>query len=1029
MTDDNIQMYSYTIDYSLIANQKLNKYIHQENIMKHCILAPPKRTILYTNNEQILPIGQALLLRSIAAFIMVLLLYTLQTLPAYAQATVNVSYEAVNIPDPVEVGQEISYKIKWSCASSTSDCDTFDLNYTLPSGFDFVSMATPPGYSASETGGVVNINTPTLNGGDSAEATLVLRVGYSEAPDNNFPVQGTLAVTTDTGAALNETDPLDPITLDPPTTQWDVTKTKTQPAGSTEPAVDNPVGYRLQYCSASTTGNVDIANAVLVDTFPAGATVVDPDGGNVSGNTITWNIGTLNYYPPNNCVTKNILLQYPTPTFATGQSIDNHVDGTGAAGTSSDGPIGDDTQTNTLSAPLVEIDFNKSSETQIVGPNALAEFTFSVDNSQSNVTASNFVIEETVPPELKLTHIKTGQWRDAISVTARIEYQNRGSSTWNVLGTVDFNDDRTYTGADAGGSAFTTDVGKVRWVFFTASGAAGIPSGFETTTSPRIWAMPSTPIAADTNTVTNCAAANYTDPNGSSTLIEDSCGDVEITDTPITITDIDKRSNPTNNIVPGEPINYSIDLKLLAESSADWINPVVTDTLPAEMTFISWNNVASDFNNGVPANTLPTFTTSTLPSGATQLIWSWTGANAWTVEESELARTTKTHTIKYTAQVKEGVPPGGYDNVANYTSDSPNEDCNNGPCEDTHTANVRDVGIFQSDKWVAGDPFLNHVDFVANPANSHILYSPFDPSCPDDGTGLTRFPCIARSYPLETFPYKLEVRNAGNVELRDYVLYDVLPHAGDTGVSEVLQGDPRGSLWQPLLTGPVIPSSLPAPLTASDIVIEYSDAFNSCRPEVSGSSNENGWQTGCVNDWTTTPDNWDDVKSFKIYFKDSTVKWPPQTDMIFSITMLIPNTNVPSGSIAWNSVAHRATNDFSDSRLLTADPKKVGIAVLYYDWGDLPDLDADSTASPAYDTDIATQGGARHLILPELYLGAGVDAELDGQPNDGANGDDSNVGDHNFGTVPASGDDEDGIKFLNDVIMPGDPVGRSQRCR
>jgi len=47
---------------------------------------------------------------------------------------------------------------------------------------------------------------------------------------------------------------------------------------------------------------------------------------------------------------------------------------------------------------LVEIDFNKSSETQIVGPNALAEFTFSVDNSQSNVTASNFVIEETVPP-------------------------------------------------------------------------------------------------------------------------------------------------------------------------------------------------------------------------------------------------------------------------------------------------------------------------------------------------------------------------------------------------------------------------------------------------------------------------------------------------------------------------------------------------------------------------------------------------------------------------------------------------------
>ncbi|NKQ35254.1 MAG: isopeptide-forming domain-containing fimbrial protein [Chloroflexi bacterium] len=69
------------------------------------------------------------------------------------------------------------------------------------------------------------------------------------------------------------------------------------------------------------------------------------------------------------------------------------------------------------------------------------------------------------------------------------------------------------------------------------------------------------------------------------------------------------------------------------------------------------------------------------------------------------------------------------------------------------------------------------------------------------------------------------------------------------------------------------------------------------------------------------------------------------------------------------------------------------------DWGDLP--------STAYETTLA-DNGARHLIDGATFLGAGVDAEVDGQPDNAALGDDNNG-------IP---DDEDGVIFL-DPLTPG----------
>ncbi len=68
------------------------------------------------------------------------------------------------------------------------------------------------------------------------------------------------------------------------------------------------------------------------------------------------------------------------------------------------------------------------------------------------------------------------------------------------------------------------------------------------------------------------------------------------------------------------------------------------------------------------------------------------------------------------------------------------------------------------------------------------------------------------------------------------------------------------------------------------------------------------------------------------------------------------------------------------------------------DWGDAPD--------PTYPT-WSWNNGANHLIVPGVYMGLGVDADPDGQPDPNALGDDND-----------GNDDEDGVVFMTPFI-PG----------
>ncbi|HEY3052786.1 MAG TPA: GEVED domain-containing protein, partial [Thermoanaerobaculia bacterium] len=96
--------------------------------------------------------------------------------------------------------------------------------------------------------------------------------------------------------------------------------------------------------------------------------------------------------------------------------------------------------------------------------------------------------------------------------------------------------------------------------------------------------------------------------------------------------------------------------------------------------------------------------------------------------------------------------------------------------------------------------------------------------------------------------------------------------------------------------------------------------------------------------------------------------------------------------------------------IVASDPSHYFGQTQNFDFGDAPD---------SYGTTFAVNG-AHHAVGTNVYLGACVDQELDGQPSAAANGDDANAG-TSFGTCAVAGADEDGVTF-NSSLTVGQPA-------
>lgn len=167
--------------------------------------------------------------------------------------------------------------------------------------------------------------------------------------------------------------------------------------------------------------------------------------------------------------------------------------------------------------------------------------------------------------------------------------------------------------------------------------------------------------------------------------------------------------------------------------------------------------------------------------------------------------------------------------------------------------------------------------------------------------------------------YRIPVTNTGNVDMRNVVVYDLLPRVGDRGVRP--GADARGSEFNVFMTGPV--TGLPTGTS-----VQYSQAAQPCRGELAG--NGGGTKTsapaGCTDDWSTAqPSDWSTVTGIRLDF--GTRVWKPADSFTGTFPAEVGEGGDLTG-IAWNNVAIAANRQSDGSPLLPSEASKVGLQLL-----------------------------------------------------------------------------------------------------
>lgn len=193
-------------------------------------------------------------------------------------------------------------------------------------------------------------------------------------------------------------------------------------------------------------------------------------------------------------------------------------------------------------------------------------------------------------------------------------------------------------------------------------------------------------------------------------------------------------------------------------------------------------------------------------------------------------------------------------------------------------------------------------------------------------------PSLTNVTPGGRLDYELRVENTGRVSLSGATIIDILPGIGDRGV---VSTDPRGSAWEPVLTGPV---SAPAGVT-----VFYSTSRNPQRDELTP-----GLPAGAEPPaWTSTlPSDVSTVRSIKIEF---TTKVLAPSEMVqLQWSMRAPVSGFTPGATAWNSVGSTAVYSSSGMKLPAAESALHGTVLDYpagAAYGDRVWLDANANGS------------------------------------------------------------------------------------
>jgi len=871
------------------------------------------------------------------------------TIPTFAAGTLllNITLGS-QYSDPFGTGDEVQYRISFSCNSLQESCGDLLIASSLDPNLEIISVEVPAGFNGNIAGQDISIQRLDYQDGSAAEALVTVRVRESASPDVDITtlITGTISDPADGDGVVTSSIDID---IAPSTFQWDVEKSLVG-LENTNPALDTNVTYRVEVAPDSPVGNLDAESLTVVDTYPAGAIVVNATGSpapviDTINNTITWNYNNVTV--GSGGFSEQVTLLYPSTDFSLGQNVLNAVSATGLP-ESSTGEVFIGTGGNNapLSADSRDAQITKTQTGPPLGAGGIGRFYLNLDISTSNVPLEDVVVGDTMPvdgfgtPVFDIEQIHSGLWSPSLS--AEIYICCDSLSNEGLLGTVNGTSETIFTPTDFPSGFTPDDITLIEWRFTDT-----IPPIFNLRRAPQIVFTPKSGYAGQTFTNTG-----YTNVSGSNTGTPDTSDiDIDVLDTSTNI--LPQKNVLSSSAPPNGILQFEAVLNINEASNQPLDGLAIFDLLPPELEFVSWDNVI--FSSGIPTaeRVLPNLTVT--PSGnRTELIWVWSdnvpvGAvqldgsegvpNPLTITEPDFGN--NTITIVFSTRVIPNTPPGTYNNDLSFVSNVGTLICqgnqttvgtddndidgdgvtdNDRTCSVSRGFTVTQAAAMISSEWIQGD-------------NSFPNLDPTDPTnidCPDDGTntGFTRFPCVAQGVFDGPFTYKMQMQNAGNVPITDYVAYNILPYVGDVGSGQPLVASSRQTAWLAFMTGAITPNN--SFTQGLDLTIEYIDSINPCRPQVSSANNVNPWQPDgtCDNDWTTTPDNFEDVRAFRIIAPFGTGNgdpfFQPSNQMEFLIPMRI-NGDADPESIAWNSFAQRARDALSNDLLETSEPRKVGI--------------------------------------------------------------------------------------------------------
>ncbi|MEM7481061.1 MAG: GEVED domain-containing protein [Acidobacteriota bacterium] len=794
-------------------------------------------------------------------------------------------------------GEIFGYRLTYRCNATTGDCNNARVVDALPPEVVFVSaigtsdVATINAPAVGSNGTVEFVMVDPLTAGNSGDLIINVRFPNGSTPD------GTDAINTADGVNLTST----PGTFTtPPVTvtavargEVNLSKTLTTAAN-----LDRDTTYQLRLSIPNTTGRLNLTGISVSDSLPAGAVF---QGASPAADCEPGCVGTvapaLVWSGPfsvdvDNSLDFLVTVVYPSTTFSDGEMVTNEfsADGTfvGEAAPQGFGPEGiTHPVTSFVANPRAAIGKNIPGNSP--NPPTLNQpFRYILNpRNQGNVDLDNFVVTDTVPIQMDVTSVSTGAYNNPPASVA-VSYETNLSAGFVTLGSSPGGTNATFTIPALGAGEYVT---RLRWEYGTA------PSGMAPQPQPRINGTIIDPDNAGNpvnfgDTVSNCVdlSAVY-DPGGANRPVTRStCRDFVLSGP------FSQHAPEKSNLSGSGPFGVGATVRWqlrtnnvnLASDPLPLENLVVVDLLPEDLAYTAASFTYDDRSTGLPAPTLeviPNYNNS----GRTLLRWTWAAASGALAPGDEVW-------ITFDTTVAFGATFGPLSNQMGMTQNDPGlaQRC------DSSTPDINDLdGDGDTTDVLCVDSQSATIAPVAQLVSSKRVAGACDANFTDSSAGTLAGGAIE---------YRLEVTNVGTVPMEDFVLVDILPFVGDTGV---LDTSPRLSLWRPLLTAPIIPPA--------GTVIFYSLSGNPCRPEVGGPT------TGCdAPNWTTVPpDPITGTQAIKIEFGNREVG--AGDTVAFELRMTAPADLPNGGQEAFNSFAYRAQRG-DGLGALSAEPNKVGIA-------------------------------------------------------------------------------------------------------